>query len=374
VGAGGFALGSAQAILRWRILSVGRLAGDNVVMVIQSPLSRMRRGLVILGATIVVAVCAHKVLTGGTWLDALYMVMITISSVGFTETSQLSPALQVYFILLILVGMSAVGYTLGGLLQMMTAGELQRAMELRRMSRDISQLSGHVILCGYGRMGQILAAELKRQQQPLVVLERDSGRAAECEEAGYLTIQGDATEESQLLAAGVERAKSLVAALPSDADCVFITLTARNLHPKLLIISRAEHRSSQKKLVQAGADRVVMPATIGAQRIATMLTRPSTVELFELVVDRAQLDVEVDELTLAPGSALVGRTAKELDARRKTGLLIVAIKLGSEGRGEAAARMLFNPDPEHRFAAGDTLIVMGAVQDIARFREQFELR
>ncbi len=343
-------------------------------MVSTPPLNRLRRGLIILGATIVVAVCAHKWLSGGTWLDALYMVVITISSVGYTETSQLSPGLQLFFILLILIGMSAVGYTLGGLLQLITAGEIQRALELRRMSRNISQLSGHVILCGYGRMGQILASELARQQQPLVVLERDHGRAAECEAAGYLTINGDATEESQLVAAGIERAKSVVAALPSDADCVFITLTARNLNARLQIISRAEHRSSQKKLVQAGADRVVMPASIGAQRIATMLTRPSTVELFELVIDRTQLDVEVDELTLSPNSQLVGSTAKELDARRKTGLLIVAIKLSGEARAEQPAKMMFNPDPEYRFAAGDTLIVMGAVQDIARFREQYGLR
>jgi voltage-gated potassium channel len=182
----------------------------------------------------------------------------------------------------------------------------------------------------------MLAEQLARLKHPLVVVEKDPARLAEAEPHGHLILSGDATEEEVLLRAGVERAKTLVTALPDDADNVFITLTARNIHRGLQIIARAEHHSSQKKLIQAGADWVVLPAAIGAARIATMITRPSTMEMIELVVDRAVLDVEIDELTLPGDSPLVGMTPREAEARRKHKLLIVAVK-------PRDGKIVFNP-------------------------------
>ena len=193
-------------------------------------------------------------------------VVITIATVGFAERTAISPTLQVYYIVVIILGVAALGYTLGGFVQMVTEGEIQRAIGQRRTSREIASLSGHVILCGYGRMGEILATELARQDVPLVVIDRVPELIVEAQQEGHLVVTGDATEEEVLLAAGVNRAKSLVTALANDAESVFIALTARNINKQLQIIARAEQESTHKKLIQAGADHVISPATIGAQR------------------------------------------------------------------------------------------------------------
>ncbi|MEX2185150.1 MAG: NAD-binding protein [Pirellulales bacterium] len=329
----------------------------------KTPLTRVRRGFVVLGVVMLSAIGGYKLLTGKSWLEAAYMVVITVSSVGFSESTVVGPAMQIYFILLILLGMSAAGYTLGGFFQMMTEGEIDRALGLRRASREIKQLKDHTILCGFGRTGHVLAEQLARKKQQFVVIDKSSDAIADAQELGYSIVVGDATEEETLLAAGVERAKNVVTVLSDDADSVFIALSARNINAGLHIIARAEQKSSQKKLIQASADRVVLPAAIGAQRIAAMLLRPTTVELFELVMDRAELDVEVAEITIGPDSPLAGLTARIANARQKHGLMIVAVR-------QAAGKMLFNPDGDLPFTTGDTLIVIGNPSDIARFREQ----
>ncbi len=329
----------------------------------KTPLYRVRRGFVVLGVVMVCAVAGYKLLTGKDWLEAAYMVVITVSSVGFSESTSVGPVMQIYFIIVILLGMSAAGYTLGGFFQMMTEGEIDRALGLRRASREIKQLKDHTILCGFGRTGHVLAEQLDEQKQKFVVVDKSADLIADAQELGYLIVVGDATQEETLIAAGVENAKNVVTVLSDDADSVFIALTARNINKNLHIIARAEKKSSQTKLIQAGADRVVLPATIGAHRIAAMLLRPTTVELFELVMDRAELDIQVAEIAVDPESPLVGLTPRTANARQKHGLMIVAVR-------QAAGKMLFNPDEDLQFAAGDMLIVIGNPSDVAGFRDQ----
>jgi voltage-gated potassium channel len=301
-----------------------------------------------------------------TWTESLWLVVITVSSVGLSEHSELSPNLQLFTVGVIVFGLSAAAYTFGGFIQMLTEGEIERALGRRRMTRGIEQLYGHVILCGSGRIGQVLSQELSRQRSPFVIIDNDLEVIEEAQVAKFLVVHGDSTEEAVLVAAGVERAKTLVTSLPSDADNVFITLTARNLNPDLQIISRAEHGSSRKKLLQAGADRVVMPSTIGAHRMARLITRPKTARLMELVIDQGSLEIEMDEIEVSPQSSLVGKTVVEAEAHRKHGLLVVAI---NRGDGE----MAFNPGGDHVFAANDTIIVMGRAEDIEGFRREFRV-
>jgi voltage-gated potassium channel len=274
--------------------------------------------------------------------------------------------LQVFTVVVIIFGLSATMYTFGGFLQMMTEGEIERALGRRRMTQGIERLRDHVILCGFGRIGTILARQFERQKQPFVVIETDPQAVERLAASNYLMISGDATEERTLISAGVERARAMVTSLPSDADNVFITLTARNLNRKINIIARAEVASSEKKLLQAGADRVVMPATIGAHRMARMITRPTTATLMERVVDESSLGVEMDEISVPPKSRLVGVTVADAEAHRRHGLLFVAVE---HGGGE----MVFNPGGSFEFQANDTVIVMGQADDIQRFRKQYEL-
>ncbi len=331
----------------------------------RTPLRRVRAGAIVLVIVFAVAVVGYRI-AGRGWLDAVYMVVITISTVGYGEISVLSPGQQVLTIVVVVFGISAAVFTLGGFIQMMMEGEIERAFRLGRTTRAIEKLTRHVILCGYGRIGQILAHELNSKKQSFVVLDNDPEVLAEAQNAGHLVLLGDATEEQVLLAAGVERAQCLVTALPNDAANVFITLTSRNLNRDLQIIARGEYQTTEKKLLQAGANRVVLPAAIGALRMAAMVTRPSTIELMELVGGKSVLDVEIDEVPISVGSSLVGKTIVDAETRRRHGLLIVAVK-------QTGGNMVFNPGAELVFQPGDTLIVMGRLEDIDRFRQEHKL-
>ncbi len=330
-----------------------------------SPLQRVRNGAVVLGVVFIAAVLGYRV-AGRSWLDALYMVVITISTVGYSETSTQSIGQKWLTMGVIFLGISAAVFTLGGFVQMMMEGEIERTLSLGRTTRAIEKLKQHVVLCGFGRIGQILAHTLNAKKQAFVVVDNDPEAINEAQSLGYLVLLGDATEEDVLLAAGVARAQSLVTALPSDAANVFITLTARNLNRALQIIARGEFQTTEKKLLQAGANRVVMPAAIGALRMAAMITRPSTIELMELVGGKNILDVEIDEIAVSAQSPLVGKTIIDAETRRRHGLLIVAVK-------QAAGNMAFNPGSEVVFQPNDTIIVMGRLEDIDRFRQEYKL-
>lgn len=331
----------------------------------KTPLQRIRTGAIVAFAIFVVAVFGYRIL-GYRWVDSLWMVVITMSSVGYGEHSTVSDATKVFSVLVILVGMSAAVYTIGGFLQLMTEGEIERVLGHRRMSRDIKRLKDHVIICGYGRTGEILAKELSSMDRSFVVVDFDSERIVDAQSDGILTVNGDATEEQVLMDAGVEEAFALVIGLPSDAANVFITLTSRNLNAGLQIIARGEHRSTEKKLKQAGADRVVMPAIVGAHQMARLITRPSTADLMDLVTERSFHDLELDEFAVPASSLLVGATVMETEAHRKHRLLVVAVK-------ETTGNMVLNPDANYVFKIGDVMILMGHAEDIARFRFSFGL-
>lgn len=327
----------------------------------KSPWHRVRNGAILLGLMILGAVVGYVAL-GWKWLDALYMVVITVGTIGFTDQpSPLSPAEKLLTIGVVVLGVTVVAYIFAGFVQMITAGELQKALGQYRMSREIEQLHGHIIICGAGRTGRLLADELERSDATYVIIDRDSQRLAANYGRHALFVSGDATEEEILLRAGVLRAKSLVSALPHDAENVFITLTARNLNRDLQIIARAEQISTNKKLLQAGANRVVMPATIGAQRMAAMITRPSTVEFLELVADRNVLDVELDEFVIPAESPLIGKKLGETGIRPQYSLLMVAVK-------RRVGALIFNPESDYLFQPEDVAIVMGRTEDIQRFR------
>lgn len=333
----------------------------------RTPLERIRIGALFFGVVLVVAILGYR-LSGRDWMSSLYMVVITVTTVGYGDDKLHMPssAEQFFTVVVIVLGVTAGAYTIGGFLQMMAEGEIDRALGRRRMTREIQQLRDHVIICGFGRIGQILASEIASQDQ-FVVVDNDPARVTEAGERQLLVLSGDATEEEILLAAGVERAKALVTSLPNDAANVFITLTSRNLNQNLRIVSRAEYRTSEKKLLQAGANRVVLPASIGATQMARLITRPNTAELIELLSDRSQLDLELDEVRVAPGGPLVGKSVEDAETHRRHRLLVVAVK-------QPDGNMVFNPGGEYIFQEEDMLIVMGRTDDIDRFEFDYGLK
>jgi voltage-gated potassium channel len=330
----------------------------------RTPLARIRWGFLWLVVVLVASVIGYRLL-GYTWIGSVWMVVITIATVGYGESSNQPEIVQLFTILVILLGISASAYTLGGFLQLWLAGEVDRALGRERMEREIHKIEKHTIICGFGRIGQILAADLSRQKQAFLVIDTNAERCAEADDKGFLHLHGDATNDDVLLEAGVRRARTLITGLPNDAANVFITLTSRNLNPNLQIIARAEHATTERKLRQAGANRIVMPATIGAQQMARMITRPTTADLMELVAEQGTA-VEIDELRIKSECKLAEQTLRESEIHRQFGLLVLAVKRASGG-------MVLSPEADYRFAVNDIVILMGKPESITHFRNEYNL-
>jgi voltage-gated potassium channel len=300
---------------------------------------------------------------GWSFLDAVYQVVITISGVGFGEVRPLNATIaRVHTMAIIGLGMLSVAFTLGAFVQFLTETEILSYFGRQRIMKQIDQLVGHTIVAGYGRMGELVCDELAAREQPFVVIELSTEQAAAVQARGFLCIQGDATEEKILSDAGIALARVLVCAMPNDADNVFITLTARQLCPSLTVIARAEQPNTPKKLRQAGANHIVMPAAIGAHRIVSLLTNPAAVEFAELVTNRASVAIEMDELPVRPSSALAGKSLRDADIKRKTGVIVVAIK-HSDGRVE------FPAPADDVLRAGDSLVLLGRRENLDQFRQ-----
>jgi voltage-gated potassium channel len=330
----------------------------------RTPLERIRLGGFVLAAVFILAILGYRFVGDYDWIAAVWMVVITISTVGYGETSQLPPRIQALTVLVIVLGISASVYTFGGLFQLMVEGELENVLGKRRMKKEIVRLRDHTILCGFGRMGRKLAEELEAQGVEIVVIDQDSDVINEASQLGLRCVCGDATEEEILSEAGLTHASTLVSTFPNDAECVFITLTARDLNKEIRIIARAERESTEKKLLQAGADTIVMPTVVGARQMGRMITRPSTAHLIKLVDEGSNEDFDIDEVLVRENSGLVGLSVQQTEAHRRHGLLVVAVRSES---GE----LRFNPDSAEKFSTGDIVIVMGRRDDIARFRGEY---
>ncbi len=321
---------------------------------------RILRGFLVLAFVFINAVLGYHFLFDLNWLEATWLSVITISTTGFAEKSEMTAGFQLFTIGVVVVGVFGTAYAFTGLVQLLLAGELERIYGKRKMEREIGKLSNHVIVCGYGRLGNNLANDLAHDGQKLVVIESDPTRAQLAESEGHLVIEGDATEEDVLTQSRLSDAKSLVSTLPSDAANVFITLTARDINKQVQIIARAEGPSTQRKLERAGASKVVMPTSNSARHMVRLITRPSTAHLIELVGERSFLDVEMDELVIEPASRLVGVTVGKSEVNYKHKLLVVAVKQSDD-------TMVFNPGGSYEFKSNDVAIVMGKREDIDGF-------
>lgn len=342
-----------------------------VEQLMQSSVKKVLVWTVVFVVTTVVAVIGYW-LAGWSLLEAIYMVTITIYGVGYGEVRPIEePALKVFTMGVIITGCTSSIYVLGGFLQMIAEGELNRVLGARRMTKGIDKLVGHVIVCGYGRVGRILADELTDARKPFVVIDTQQDRLREAEASGIFVLVGDATEEQVLESAGIGRASVLASVLPDDAVNVFITLTARELNPNVEIIARGQSPSTEKKLIRSGATRVVLPAAIGASRIARMITRPSAEELLtdgygqeSLNEDLAQLGLEISEFKMIDRSPFVGQRVSAIHFGAANQFVVVAIRHDDNS-------VTRNPAPESVIHVNDTIIVMAHQDSTPNLRHGF---
>lgn len=298
---------------------------------------------------------------GWNFFDALYMTVTTLATVGYREVHPLSRAGQVYNIVLILSGMGVMFYIVTALARVVVEGEIRAALGKRRLLKRLKKLQDHYIICGFGRIGEIIARQLKQRGLPVVIVENNPEVLARLETLDYSFVAGDATREEVLLEAGIDRAKGLVAVLHSDAGNVYITLTARSLNPKLFIVARGEELGSEQKLLRAGADKVESPYEMGGRKMAHTILRPAVVTFMELAMHEG-VEWSMEEIAVGTGSPLLGLPLKDTGIRRKLNLIIVAIK-------RADGEMLFNPTPETPLRPGDTLIVLGLRKNLEALEE-----
>jgi voltage-gated potassium channel len=285
-----------------------------------------------------------------TLLEAAYMTVITVSTVGYAEVIELDALGRLWTMFVIVFGVGTFSLAFSSLLAALVSGEIRANRERRRMQSIIDNLKDHVIVCGYGRVGSLATADLIRQSIPVVVIESNDRVIRELEENQVPYVNGDATEDDTLAKAGLDRARFLVTTLPSDADNVYVTLSARGLRPDLHILARAEQAGAQVNLRRAGANHVVCPQTIGAGRLAALIAHPHVVEFVEVAAKGVEL--EISEYLVEADSSMKDKTLRESDLRRKSGGIVVAIK-------QADGETLFSPDPDVAIRENDTLVIIG---------------
>lgn len=316
-------------------------------------------GVLLLLFWLVAGTLGFRLIEGWSLRDAAYMTIITLSTVGYEEVQPLSPAGRLFASFLIVAGLGTAVYTFTRLGQLVLEGELLGILGRRRMRAVLQNLHDHFIVCGYGRIGKPVAEGLARAGKPFCVVDRSAEVAQELMERNYPHVLGDPTAEEVLREAGMERARTLLALFPSDADNLYVTIAARTLNPRITVIARAADERAEMVLTRSGAARVISPNRIASARVLHAALRPAVVDFMEIVTHRAHLPLSLEEVPIREGAPLAGKTLAQAEVRRRCGVIVVAIKRRS---GE----MLFNPAAEEVLRAGDVLVAMGQEEDLQR--------
>jgi len=302
----------------------------------------------------------YMVVEGWNFLDSLYMTVITISTTGYREVHELSSKGMIFTIVLTVVGVGTalIAFTTGA--RFILEGELRQIFGRKKLERKIKELKDHYIICGYGRMGRIIARELQEEGVQFVVVEKDP--AALEEKKDVLVVIGDATRDHTLKEAGIDKACGLISVLPNDAENLFVVLSARGLNPNILIVARAMEEGSEQKLLRAGASKVVSPYLIGGLRMAHTVLKPTVVDFIEFTTKSGNIGLQMQEVTVQDGSILIGRSLEACTVGDDWGVIIVAIK-------QTTGETRFNPTHQSVIKAGDILIVLGEISKLKRFEE-----
>lgn len=319
-------------------------------------MKELRKRFLIAGGMILFVIlfgtAGYMVIEGWNFWDSFYMTVITLTTVGYREIHEMSYGGQFFTVILLIGGVGTVLYALSTGAKMLLEGELQEIYGRKRVEKKLKDLNGHFIICGYGRMGKVIAREFDHERLRYVVIEKNEVLLDADQKAEVLIVQGDATNDELLRRAGIERAHCLISVLPTDAENLYVVLSARGLNQKLLIVARAGEEGSEQKLLRAGADRVVSPYYIGGLRIAHAVLRPAVVDFIEFATKSGNIALQIEEICVQENSKLSGNNLDQCGIGRDLGIIIVAIK-------QANGEMKFNPNFRTVINSGDTLIAVG---------------
>jgi voltage-gated potassium channel len=319
--------------------------------------------LVAIGATLTIGTVGFSLIGGYSVFDAFYLTLTTMTTVGYGD--RFSHAARIFNAFLIMFGVTTIFIAIGAMTQTIIEFELGDAINRRRNKRMIDKLKDHYIICGYGRVGRGAAAELRHAGAPFVVVDCEPARVERAMSDGMLALAADATRDDTLHQVGIERARGLVAALATDADNLFVLLSAKGLNPKLYVAARAAEEGAEEKMRRAGADAVFAPYSITGHRLAQSLLRPHVVQFLDFTTKDIAMDIAIEQVRVSAGSEVAAKTIREMQLRRNMGVIVMAIR-------RRDGNMLFNPPADTAVEAGDYLIVMGKQQDLSALEELAE--
>lgn len=324
---------------------------------------KLKISLVLLLLTIAFGTGGYVIFEEMPVFEAFYMTLITISTVGFSEIRPLSDIGRGITIIIIILGISLLTYTLGQVARIFVEGELRKILGRRKLEKQIAELKDHYIICGYGRIGSIIAKELVQADIPVIVLDQNPESIEALEADNILYLCRDATSDEALLEAGLERAIGLVTAVSSDADNVFIALSAKGLRPEVFILARASDENNMNKLLRAGATKVVCPYQIGGKRMAELIHKPTVIDFLDQAMVNNELDLQIEECFISENSSIAGLSVMGSHLRQDFGVIIIAIK-------RKCGKMVFNPGPEETFLGGDVLVVIGKKSELKKMNRK----
>jgi voltage-gated potassium channel len=316
-------------------------------------------GVLILGT------CGYMLIEHMSFVDALYTAVDMIATVG-SAAHPLSASGRLFTIIVLVLGVGSLLYAFGVGMEFVIEGHFNREIRRRFMDRKIDALRDHYVVCGYGRVGSQIAEDFSARKVPFVIIDEKEQLVEQCIQRGYLVKQGDATSDEVLLAAGIQRARCLLAATDNDANNIYITLSARHLNKKLFIVARANHDDTGEKLKLAGADRVLSPYTIGGHRMANLALQPTVVEFLDAVTRAGNIELAVQEVIISPTSPLIGKTMAAAQNTMKDGTMIVAVK--------KAGKLMSGTRAQTCIEQGDAIIVVGAPEQLASLKREHSLR
>lgn len=322
-------------------------------------LRKLKLALLALLIVLTSGILGYTVIEKWSPLDAFYMTIITISTVGFTEIAPLSQGGKIFTIFLILGGVGTVGYTIGTAVEFMVEGHLSGLVERRRIGKVLEKLKSHYIICGFGRVGQQIAKEFKITNSPFIIIDNNPEAIERCRENEYLYIEGDAANDDVLKKANIKEARGLITAVDSDADNVYVTLSAKGLRPDLFVVARANLDGSDEKLKKAGADRVISPYSIGGRRMAHLMMKPLVSDYLDIITKAENIEFRLEEAVIEKTSSIKNKTIKEADIHDKSGVLVLAIKKDDS--------LLTNPQTTEIINEGDKLVAIGTSDQLEIF-------
>jgi len=312
--------------------------------------------IVLIMGVILFGTIGYSAIENWNLFDSLYMTVITLTTVGYNEVHGLSKPGRIFTIVLILAGVGTMLYSLGVGAKVLLEGELREILGRRKLSKKIEELRNHYIICGFGRMGRIICREMIQYKAPFIVIEKEQNVFALIDK-DILAIHGDSTQDAVLKEAGIERAKGLISVLSTDADNLYVVLSARGMHPRLRIVARASDEGVEQKLFRAGADNVVSPYFIGGLRIAHSILKPAVVDFIEFATRSGNIELQMEEIKVKETSHILNKALDECGIRKELGIIIVAIK-------REAGEMEFNPRSTSIIRKGDTLVAMGETKQL----------